>query len=75
MKDIVKRIIDGDPMFPADVTYPPSMIAQGIQETVKALTETKKEDLKSFKHKDVEVPIDLIEKANADKFYFKDSIY
>lgn len=75
MKDIVKRVMDKDPMYPADVTYPPSMIAQGIQEAVNALKTTKKEDLKSFKHKDVDVPIDLVTPENAEKFYFKDSVY
>ena len=30
MKDIVKRILDGDAMYPADVTYPPEMIAAGM---------------------------------------------
>ena len=30
MKDIVKRVMDGDKMFPADITYPPSMIATGM---------------------------------------------
>ncbi|MEM8874562.1 MAG: ABC transporter substrate-binding protein [Planctomycetota bacterium] len=30
MKDIVKRVRDGDRLFPANVTYPPGMIAAGI---------------------------------------------
>ena len=30
MKDIVKRVMDNDPMYPADITYPPAMIAAGI---------------------------------------------
>lgn len=30
MKDIVKRILDKDPMYPANVTYPPEMIAAGM---------------------------------------------
>ena len=75
MKEIVKRVMDKDPMFPADITYPPSMIAQGIQEAVNALKETKKEDLKNFKHKDVDVPIEMITPENAQKFYFKDSAF
>ena len=75
MKDIVKRVMENDPMFPANITYPPSMIAQGIQEAVNALKSTKKEDLKNFKHKDVDVKIEMIEPANAKDFYFKDSVY
>ncbi|MCC5827970.1 MAG: ABC transporter substrate-binding protein [Phycisphaeraceae bacterium] len=30
MKDIIRRVRDNDRMFPANVTYPPSMIATGI---------------------------------------------
>ncbi|MEM6314370.1 MAG: substrate-binding domain-containing protein, partial [Planctomycetota bacterium] len=30
MKDIVKRVMDGDRLFPANVTYPPGMIAAGV---------------------------------------------
>jgi ribose transport system substrate-binding protein len=30
MKDIVKRVMENDPLFPADITYPPGMIAAGI---------------------------------------------
>ena len=75
MKDIVKRVMDGDPMFPADVTYPPSMIAQGITLAVKTLTDTPKDQLKTRKPTNETVKIDLIEKANAKDFYFPDSIY
>lgn len=30
MKTIVKKVMDRDPMYPADITYPPAMIAAGI---------------------------------------------
>jgi ribose transport system substrate-binding protein len=30
MKDIVKRVMEKDRLYPADVTYPPAMIAAGI---------------------------------------------
>jgi ribose transport system substrate-binding protein len=30
MKQVVKRVMDEDPMYPATVTYPPGMIAAGI---------------------------------------------
>ncbi len=30
MKDVVRRVADGDPLFPANVTYPPSMTATAI---------------------------------------------
>jgi ribose transport system substrate-binding protein len=34
MKDIVKRVMDKDPIYPADITYPPAMIAAGIDVAV-----------------------------------------
>ncbi len=30
MKEIVKKVLDKDPLYPADTSYPPSMIAAGI---------------------------------------------
>ncbi len=39
MKDIVKRVLDKDPMYPADVTYPPGMIAAGIELAVAQMRE------------------------------------
>lgn len=38
MKGMVKRVQDGDPMFPADITYPPGMIGAGIALCVANLT-------------------------------------
>jgi ribose transport system substrate-binding protein len=37
MKDIVRRVRDNDPLFPANITYPPGMIAAGIHAAVAAL--------------------------------------
>jgi len=34
MKDMVKRVIDGDKMVPVNVLYPPAMIATALQVTV-----------------------------------------
>ena len=34
MNDVVKKVMDGDPMYPADITYPPAMIAAGIHVAV-----------------------------------------
>jgi len=33
MKEMIKRTADGDPMMPANVTYPPAMIATAIEMT------------------------------------------
>ncbi len=38
MKEMVKRVMDGDSMIPADVTYPPSMIATAIEMTAVGMT-------------------------------------
>jgi ribose transport system substrate-binding protein len=37
MKDIVKRVMEKDPIYPADITYPPAMIAAGIDVAVAQL--------------------------------------
>jgi hypothetical protein len=31
MKEMIARVRDGDPLIPADVTYPPSMAADGYR--------------------------------------------
>lgn len=38
MKEMIKRTADGDAMMPANVTYPPSMIATAIELTAVGLT-------------------------------------
>jgi ribose transport system substrate-binding protein len=37
MKEIVKRVMDKDRLYPADITYPPAMIAAGIDLAVAKL--------------------------------------
>ncbi len=67
MKDMVKRVIDGDKMMPVDVLYPPAMIATAIQVTVA--------------HYYGGAPVrgtyliasPLITKENAKEYYFPDS--
>jgi ribose transport system substrate-binding protein len=39
MKEIVKKVMDKDPQYPADVTYPPGMIAAGIALAVAGATD------------------------------------
>ena len=46
MKDIVKRILEKDPMYPANVTYPPEMIAAGMGFALAKVT--KAEDAAAF---------------------------
>ncbi|MBI5705433.1 MAG: ABC transporter substrate-binding protein [Armatimonadetes bacterium] len=72
MKDIVKRVMEKDPMFPADITYPPSMIKQGIKTAVDMLKAGKRRN-ETQEH--VTINIDLITPENAKDFYFPDSVY
>ncbi|WP_386684859.1 ABC transporter substrate-binding protein [Loktanella sp. R86503] len=67
MKEMVKRVMDGDAMIPADVTYPPSMVATAIELTAVGMTST--------------APVSgiftigsvLVTPDNAEQFYFPDS--
>jgi ribose transport system substrate-binding protein len=72
MKDIVKRVMDKDPLFPADITYPPSMIADGIKEAVAAMKAGAKPGTST---KNVDIPISLVTPENAKDYYFPDSVY
>ena len=74
MKDIVKRVMDKDPVFPADITYPPSMIAFGIQ-TAAGMLRAGKADTKKYVPRHVMIDIDLITPENAKDYYFPDSIF
>lgn len=74
MKDIVKRVMDGDPMYPADITYPPSMIAVGIHEAASILRAGREKTLQ-FMPKHLVLDVDLITPENAKDYYFPDSAY
>ena len=69
-KQIVKKILDGDPVVPLTVTYPPRMIAVGIDHAVAG---ARKQPL--TKEKRVVIPSEIVDKSNAAKFYFPDSAY
>jgi ribose transport system substrate-binding protein len=67
MKDIVRRVMDGDELTPVDVLYPPSMISTAMELTALKLT--------------ANVPVEgeyilgspLITSDNAEQYYFPDS--
>ena len=67
MKEMIKRVMDGDAMVPVDVLYPPAMIATAMELTVANFYD--------------QVPVrgnyildaTLITKENAEEFYFPDS--
>lgn len=74
MKDIVKRVMDGDPMYPADITYPPSMIAVGMQNAV-GILKAGRDNVLKFMPKHLMLDVEMILPANAKDFYFPDSIF
>ncbi len=74
MKDIVKRVMDGDKLYPADITYPPSMIAVGIHNAVSILR-TGRDDVMKFMPSHIKLDVELITPENAERFYFPDSKY
>lgn len=74
MKDIVKRVMDNDPLYPADITYPPSMIAVGIQQAAGILT-AGREKVMQFMPKHLVMDVDLVTPENAKDYYFPDSAY
>ncbi len=74
-KEIVKRVKDGDSMFPADITYPPSMIAIGIHQAVSVLRDGKREEIMKFMPRHMVIDVDMILPDNADRYYFPDSVF
>ncbi len=67
MKEIVKKVIDGDAMTPVETPYPPSMIKTAIYMTAANLTGH------APVRGNVKLDAPLITKANAAEFYFPDS--
>ena len=74
MKDVVKRVMDGDKMYPGNITYPPSMIAFGMQ-TAAGMLKAGKANAIKFMPKHVMIDVSLITPENAKDFYFPDSVY
>jgi ribose transport system substrate-binding protein len=67
MKDMVRRVMDGDKMIPVDVLYPPAMIAVAMDLTAANL----------YDHVPVRgryiLDATLVTKDNAKEFYYPDS--
>ncbi|MCG9896180.1 MAG: ABC transporter substrate-binding protein [Fimbriimonadaceae bacterium] len=70
-KEIIKRIMDGDPLYPATVTYPPSMITDGIRTAVELLKEGRKPETQETRL----VELKLITPETAKDNYFPDATY
>ncbi len=75
MKDIVKRVMDSDPLYPADITYPPSMIAVGIHICVSNLRDGKAGRIAQFMPRHIMLDVELITPENAEHYYFPESVY
>jgi ribose transport system substrate-binding protein len=69
MKQVIKRVMEGDDLVPVDVLYPPAMIATAIELT--ALRYTSNAPVRG------EYILDspLITQENAEQYYFPDSPY
>ncbi|HLK16652.1 MAG TPA: ABC transporter substrate-binding protein [Fimbriimonadaceae bacterium] len=74
MKDIIKRMMDKDPMYPGEITYPPSMIGYGI-ETAAAIMRAGKERALKYTPKHVLLDVEIVLPDRAKDFYFPDSVY
>jgi ribose transport system substrate-binding protein len=66
-KDYIKKVMDGDPMVTADVTYSPSMIADAMKLTAEARVKGTPMPATTI------IPSVLVTKENAAKYYFPDS--
>lgn len=75
MKDIIKRVMDKDPMYPADITYPPSMIATGMELAAGVLSGGKKAEKSQYMPQHLMIDVDLVLPENAKKYYFPKSVY
>ncbi|MWD28574.1 substrate-binding domain-containing protein [Aquicoccus sp. SCR17] len=67
MKEIIKRVMDGDPMLPVDVSYPPAQISTAIELTALGLVSDTPVSGRFI------IGSQLITPENAEKFYFPDS--
>ncbi len=75
MKDVIKMVMDNDPLVPADITYPPSMIAAGIHLSAGILRDGKQKAINQFMPKHLTLDVELVTPENAKQFYFPDSVY
>jgi ribose transport system substrate-binding protein len=75
MKEVVKKVMDGHPRYPATITYPPSMIAVGIHICVSNLRDGNTRQLAEFMPRHVKLDVEFVTPENAADYYFPDSVY
>lgn len=71
-KFVVKKVMDGDPLVRATVSYPPMMAHRGIVEALRGLRNGKK-PVDGIA--EIVIPSEIITAENAKDFYFPDSLY
>ncbi|MBO5724536.1 MAG: substrate-binding domain-containing protein [Lentisphaeria bacterium] len=69
-KQVVKMIMDKDPLVHATVTYSPRMLEVGVNEALKGLRNGKK-----AVQKEIIIPSRIVTRSNAKEFYYPDSVY
>ena len=75
-KDIIKKIMDGDPLIRADVTYPPSMAATAVSMAVMGLRGIPLDGFYQQKiPSEIILAAELITPENAEIYYEPDSVY
>ena len=67
MKEMIQKVMAGDPMVPVDVLYPPAMVATAMDLTALGLEE------KMPVRGDYILNATLVTKENAKNFFYKDS--
>ncbi|MFN0131586.1 MAG: ABC transporter substrate-binding protein [Phycisphaerales bacterium] len=75
MKDVVKMVMDKDPMVPGNITYPPSMIASGIHIAVSVLRDGNRDKVMEFMPHHLMIDVEMITPENAKQYYFAESVY
>jgi ribose transport system substrate-binding protein len=62
-------------MYPADITYPPSMIATGMEMASSVLKGGTKKEKLQYMPRHLMIDVDLVTPENAKDFYFPNSVY
>jgi ribose transport system substrate-binding protein len=75
MKDVVKMVMEKDAIIPADITYPPSMIAAGVQLAAATLRDGHRKVEAAFMPRHLMIDVELITPENAQSYYFPQSVY
>ncbi|HEX4053807.1 MAG TPA: ABC transporter substrate-binding protein [Tepidisphaeraceae bacterium] len=75
MKQIIKMIADKNRLVPATITYPPSMIAEGIHLAASTLRDGHGKEVSQFVPRHMMIDVELVTPDNAGRYYFPDSAY